>query len=168
MQFINIVLPLLVAVATAAPTQSTSTTQDAPSRIVEKRSTKYTDTVNPDKPHMSYESQCIKKKDYDAVWAYNVVIQNAKKYTKGGCGSGFLDNLHGQGCTITNWGCNYATDSSGMDFMEANFQGDLGCDGGDVGSAIWKAFGHLKGIDCVDYDSISGGDLPPVDLPVGV
>lgn len=164
MQIISgIIHSLLVTVVACSPTP---TTHEKPSRArARDASSTYTDAVDPNHPHYSFESQCTYSDVADAAWQYNVVIANAKAFTKDECGSGFLDNIHGHGCTVTGWGCNYATDASGMDYMEANFAVDFWCDSGNIGSAIWNAFGHLDGIACVEYNPTPEVDLPPVDLP---
>ena len=92
-----------------------------------------------------------------------MVIANARQYDTGGCGQGFLDNMHGHGCSVFSWGCNYANDPSGVPYLEANFAVDLLCNPSDVESAIWNAFGHLDGIGCITY--AMDVELPPTDLP---
>ncbi|KAJ5109715.1 hypothetical protein N7532_002360 [Penicillium argentinense] len=103
------------------------------------------DLINPDDPYLSKDQQCTYKAEFSAIYKFNVVINDAKAFTKYYCGHGFLDNMHGEACTVTNWGCNYDGDS-----MNANFQTDLGCDPGDIESAISKAFGG-KFVHCNEY-----------------
>ena len=169
MHFTSAIFTSLLATAALAapsPLAGSRSINKAPTRVVEqKREASYTAAVNPAKPSISFEQQCTYAEEYASIMVYNVVIADAKQYDSGGCGAGLLDNLHGNGCTITGWGCNYANDASGVPYLNANFNGDLGCDSGDVGSAIWHAFGHQDGIDCEDYSKYGDIDLPPVDTP---
>lgn len=101
--------------------------------------------INPDRPHLSKRQQCTWREEYSSIYKYNVVVNNAKVFTHGVCGKGFLDNMHGEGCTVTNWGCNYDGKS-----MNANFNTDLGCNPEKIEWAIWKAFGG-RNVECHQY-----------------
>ncbi|KAK2760341.1 hypothetical protein FQN54_002410 [Arachnomyces sp. PD_36] len=102
------------------------------------------DPVDPFLPHLSLEEQCTYGGNVLSFWQYNVVISDASDFTDDECGSGFLDNLHGRGCAVTRWGCNYADDGS---TMNANFATDSPCYTDDVSAAINAAFGG-KSVGC--------------------
>ena len=89
----------------------------------------------PDKPHLTTDQQCIygAPDGEDKFHVFNVVISDASDYTDDECGSGSLDNLHGETCTITQWGCNYAD---------------------DVTDAVDKAFGGAK-VACMHEDDMT-------------
>ncbi|KAK2759781.1 hypothetical protein FQN54_002515 [Arachnomyces sp. PD_36] len=106
------------------------------------------DIVNPSDPHLSLEEQCVYRYQFRSIYQWNVVIPDADDYTDDECGSGFLDNIDGRGCSVTNWGCNYADDET---TMNANFAADLACGDDDISAAINAAFGG-KSLDCVAYD----------------
>lgn len=100
--------------------------------------------VDPMHPIMSEAQQCSYEEGLVGN-TYNVVINNAKRYDTSTCGTGFLDNIHGRGCTVTSWGCNYAADG---DTLNANFCTDSACGTDDIQDAINAAFGNLEGVVC--------------------
>lgn len=103
--------------------------------------------INPEHPKMSLDEQCTWK--WAAGFGYwNVVINDASDFTDDTCGSGFLDNVNGRGCSVTGWGCHYADDGK---TMNAGFKTDFFCSGDDISSAINAAFGG-KDVFCGDYD----------------
>ncbi|KAK2763905.1 hypothetical protein FQN54_009524 [Arachnomyces sp. PD_36] len=105
------------------------------------------DPVDPNSPHLSLEEQCIYSGSSATYWQWNVVISDASDFTDDDCGSGFLDNIHGRGCSDTGFGCNYADDGT---TMNANFATDGFCGGDDISAAINAAFGG-KSVSCIDY-----------------
>lgn len=106
------------------------------------------DIVNPSDPELSLDEQCVYRWQFRSVYQWNVVISDASDFTDDECGSGFLDNINGRGCSVTNWGCNYADDES---TMNANFTTDMACGDDDISAAINAAFGGLS-VECVNYD----------------
>ncbi|KAF3931966.1 hypothetical protein ABW20_dc0102142 [Dactylellina cionopaga] len=80
-------------------------------------------------------------------YAYSIYIPDDKIIDET-CGAGVLDNLHGRGCTITNWQCGYIDDGPAAQIW---FNADPQCGGDDVGNALraadtWKGFGGSKEI----------------------
>lgn len=112
-----------------------------PQPVMSKR----TDLINPDYPHLSQDQQCTYLYEFSSIYHFNVVVNNAAPFTEGGCGHGLIANLHGHGCWVTNWGCNYDGYT-----MNANFQNDIGCGPSAVQGAIAKAFGGLS-VPCQNY-----------------
>ena len=106
------------------------------------------DMVEPTDPHLSVEEQCFYQAGIRGIYMWNVVINDATDFTDDECGSGFLDNINGRGCSIVNWGCNYADDET---TMNANYAADLACGSDDISAAINAAFGG-KTVDCHEYD----------------
>ena len=105
------------------------------------------DLMDPFDPVISTDQQCSWGNG-NVLLTYNVIINNAKEYTEDECGSGFLDNVKGPSCTVSDWACNYATDGK---TMNANFNVPLGCGPSSVEGAIYKAFGKLEGVPCKEY-----------------
>ncbi|PLN75623.1 hypothetical protein BDW42DRAFT_199329 [Aspergillus taichungensis] len=117
--------------------------------------------INPSDPKMSLDEQCtwVEKPPTPSQW--NVVINDASDFTDNDCGSGFLDNLHGRGCSVTGWECSYANDDK---TMNAGFKTDSLCDDRDVGEAIKAAFGGRE-VECANYDfEIKCGDDGKCDV----
>lgn len=132
---------LAIALAAASPAQRN------PKVLHAREETNKGPYINPEHPKMSLDEQCTWK--WSAGYGYwNVVINDASDFTDDTCGSGFLDNVNGRGCSVTGWGCNYADDGK---TMNAGFKTDFFCSSDDIGSAIKAAFGG-KEVHCGDYD----------------
>lgn len=105
--------------------------------------------INPWEPKLSLDEQCIwREANAPVARQWNIVVNDAKDFTDDTCGSGFLDNLHGRGCAVTGWGCNYANDGK---TMNAAFNTQTTCGDTDVGNAIKAAFGGTELV-CADYE----------------
>ncbi|KAF3927860.1 hypothetical protein ABW20_dc0103981 [Dactylellina cionopaga] len=66
---------------------------------------------------------------------WNIYIPN-DNIVDSTCGAGFLDNLNGRGCSITEWGCAY---DNGGPAATLTFQADTLCGTDDVQNAIAAA-----------------------------
>lgn len=128
-------LSLAVTLVAASPTPQNN------AKMLDRR------LVNPAEPELSTTTECSYLAGIMSAHQYNVVIEKASDYTDDECGSGFLDNIHGRGCTVTSWGCNYASDET---TMNANFYTDTACGGDDISAAINAAFGGLS-VSCENY-----------------
>lgn len=134
---------LAIAFAAATPTAQPNL------HVLEARGQNKGEYINPQDPKMSLDEQCLYSlPDGDVATRWNVVIPKADEFTDDTCGSGFLDNLHGRGCAVTGWGCNYADDHK---TMNAAFKTQTTCGKTDVSKAINAAFGGKKLV-CADYD----------------
>ncbi|PKY06684.1 hypothetical protein P168DRAFT_316671 [Aspergillus campestris IBT 28561] len=117
--------------------------------------------INPSDPKLSLDEQCTWIEKVPTHYHYNVVINDATDFTDDQCGSGFLDNLHGRGCAVTGWDCNYADDDK---TMNAGFNTDTACEDDDVSKAINAAFGEKK-VRCANYEfDIKCGDDGKCDV----
>lgn len=147
-------ISLAIALSVASPAA-----QPNP-KVLEAREQNKDKFINPSDPKMSLDEQCIWVEE-PMLWKWNLVINNAKDFTDEQCGSGFLDNLHGRGCSETGWECNYANDGK---TMNAGFNTEVGCQDFDVSGAINAAFGG-KNVECANYNShIKCGDDGKCDV----
>ncbi|KAK6535398.1 hypothetical protein TWF694_001859 [Orbilia ellipsospora] len=77
-------------------------------------------------------------------YAYTITVPN-DKIIDATCGGGFLDNLHGRGCSITAWGCDYVNGSG----ARITFNADPFCGPDDVSAASNAAAqGKYPGVVC--------------------
>lgn len=110
------------------------------------------DAVEPNNPVMSTVEQCTQDTTGASDLRYNVVINDATKWTKPGeCADGFQDNLNGQGCDLLRFVCNYDEDGT---TANVNFSSrTTWCDENLVKEAIELAFGG-KRVECEDINRV--------------
>ncbi|PLB41011.1 uncharacterized protein BDW47DRAFT_123073 [Aspergillus candidus] len=147
-------ISLAIAFAAASPAA-----QPNP-RALGARSSSKDRFIDPTDPELSLDEQCIYREYPSEKW-WNIVINDAKDFTDGQCGTGFLDNFHDRGCSESGWECKYSSDGK---TMNAGFSTDTSCGNDDISSAINAAFGG-KQVECANYvDDIKCGDDGKCDV----